>query len=120
LKLFINDFSQQIIGEKTSSNKKNVTEELERQYPYLSNQFEVKRIGLFGSAADGTQSDKSDIDLIVEFDRSIGLKFIELVEYLEKIFKKRIDVITQGGLKNIRIKKVSNHIKKNIIYVKTI
>lgn len=60
-----------------SSNRKNVIEEYERPYPYLSNQFEVKRIGLFGSVADGTQSDKSDIDRIVEFDRPIGLKFKE-------------------------------------------
>ena len=42
------------------------------------------------------------------------------MEYLEKIFKIRIDIITRGGLKNIRIKKVSDHIKRNIIYVKTI
>lgn len=94
-----------------------VIQELKKQYPYLSSQFGVKRIGLFGSVANETQSDESDIDLIVQFNRPIGLKIMMLVEYLENIFGKRIDIITEEGLKNIRVKKVSSDIQRNIIYV---
>jgi predicted nucleotidyltransferase len=55
--------------------------------------------------------------LVVEFKRPIGLKFIELIEYLEIIFNKEVDILTPAGIDSIRIKKVAEDIKRNIIYV---
>ena len=52
---------------------------------YLASEYAVKRIGLFGAYAKGTSiSSTSDVDIIVEFDRPIGFKFMELADYLEK------------------------------------
>ncbi len=84
---------------------------------YLSTQFGVKRIGLFGSVAEARESDESDIDLIVEFDRPLGLKFITLTEYLESLLGRKVDLITREGLRNIRVKSVASDIENHIIYV---
>jgi predicted nucleotidyltransferase len=107
---------QSHIGEKMIPQNE-IIEKIKNKYPYLSSQFGIRKIGLFGSIAEGTQKEDSDIDLIVDFKRPIGLKFITLVEYLEKILGKRVDIITTGGLENIRLPRVSEDIKRNIIYV---
>ena len=94
-----------------------VIEKLKLQYPYLSSEFGIKRIGVFGSVAKQAEGKESDIDLVVEFDKPIGLKFISLAEYLEKIFGRKVDILTKDGVRNIRVKRVSTDIEKDIIYV---
>ena len=90
---------------------------IKSQYPYLSSEFGIKRIGVFGSVAKQTDRDQSDIDLLVEFDRPIGLKFMSLAEYMEKLFGRKVDILTKDGIRNIRVKRVSTDIEKDIIYV---
>ena len=52
----------------------------------------MKRIGLFGSFAKGTANEDSEVDMVVEFERPIGFKFVELVDYLEALLDKEVDV----------------------------
>ncbi len=81
--------------------------------------FGVKRIGLFGSYARGEQDEESDIDLVVEFEegRATLDNFLGLVEYLERLLDKRVDLITVEGLRHIRIAHVREEIEGSIIYV---
>jgi predicted nucleotidyltransferase len=65
--------------------KETILQRLRQSYPQLTAQFGVQRIGLFGSFARETVQESSDVDLIVEFQRPIGLKFMEMVEYLETL-----------------------------------
>jgi len=90
---------------------------LKEQLSYLSTEFGVEKIGVFGSVAKGIETKDSDIDIVVELKRPIGLKFIELVEYLEKLFNKKVDVLTGDGIENIRIGEIAEDIKRSIIYV---
>ena len=90
---------------------------IKSQYPYLSSEFGIKRIGVFGSVAKQADTDQSDIDLVIEFDRPIGLKFMSLAEYMEKLFGRKVDILTKDGIRNIRVKRVSKDIEKDIIYV---
>ena len=94
-----------------------VIEKIKSQYPYLSSEFGIKRIGVFGSVAKQMDGDQSDIDLVVEFERPIGLKFMNLSEYMEKLFGRKVDILTKDGIRNIRLKRVSSDIEKDIIYV---
>jgi len=94
-----------------------IIKKIKGQYFYLSQQYGIRRIGIFGSVAMDTAGQDSDIDIVVEFDRPIGLKFMEFVDYMEKLFGKKVDVLTKDGIKNIRVKNVSAEIEKNIIYV---
>jgi hypothetical protein len=97
--------------------KKDTIEKIRKQRDYLSSEFGVEKIGLFGSVAAGTDNDSSDIDLVVEFSRPMGLKFIRLVEYLEGILGRKVDLVTRDGLENIRVRKVADNIRRTLIYV---
>lgn len=68
--------------------------------PMLLEEYNVKKIGLFGSFADNTQTEQSDIDILVELEKPIGWKFFSLELYLEKIFNRKIDLVTKEALKD--------------------
>ena len=79
--------------------------------PVLFNKFHVSRIGYFGSFATGRQTDKSDLDLLVEFSQPIGWEFFTLEKFLEKEFGLSIDLVTKDALKE-RIKRpILNQVK---------
>ena len=97
--------------------RETITEILKEKYPYLVSEYGLKKIGLFGSYAKGVQDKDSDIDIIAEFEKPIGFRFIEFTEYLEKILGKKADVLTPAGIKGIRIKRIAKDIEEKIVYV---
>jgi predicted nucleotidyltransferase len=97
--------------------KEKITDILRQQYAHLAAEYGVKRIGLFGSYAKGVPQDESDIDLVVEFNAPIGLKFMEFTEYLEHLFGTSVDVLTPTGIKYIRNTQIVTNIQETIIYV---
>ncbi len=99
------------------SHRAEVIKKIKEVYPFLAKEFGIKRIGVFGSVARQEENPHSDIDIVVEFNRPIGLRFVKLVEYIENLFDRKVDVLTQEGIRNIRVKSVSSDIKKEIIYV---
>lgn len=90
---------------------------LRESYPELKARFGVRRIGLFGSFANDTANEASDVDLIVDFERPIGLGFVELVEYLETLLERRVDVLTSAGLRGIRVPAVARRIEESVVHV---
>jgi len=90
---------------------------LQEKHPYLAAEFGVSKIGLFGSYAKGQSGDPSDVDIIVEFERPIGFRFVELVDYLENLLGRKVDVLTPAGIQNIRIERVARSITQSIVYV---
>ncbi len=94
-----------------------ILEILRNELSYFVTEYGIKKIGLFGSYAKGIQRPDSDVDILVEFERPIGFKFIEFGEYLEKILGKKIDILTPTGIRAIRIKQIAKDIEENIIYV---
>ena len=94
-----------------------IIEKIRSHYSYLSSEFGVKKIGLFGSVARQSENADSDIDLIVEFDRQVGIKFVLLADYMEEVFNRKVDILTTEGIRNIGVKSVSEDIERDIIYV---
>jgi hypothetical protein len=99
------------------STKEKVTNILRERYPYLASKYGVKRIGLFGSYAQGTPNEESDVDIVVEFERPIGFRFIEFSEYLESVLGRKVDVLTHAGIQGIRIPRIAEDIEESIVYV---
>jgi len=60
----------------------------------------VKSLALFGSAVRGEARENSDVDLLVEFHRPVGLfEFIDLKGYLEGLLGCRVDLGTSASLR---------------------
>jgi len=66
--------------------------------PHIQREYAVKTVGLFGSFADGTNTEGSDVDILVEFEKPIGWKFFKLEKYLEKTLNRKIDLVTINAL----------------------
>ncbi len=65
--------------------------------------FDVKRLDAFGSVARGTQTDTSDLDLLVEFreySSHPAKQFFGLLHRLEDALGCDIDLLTLRGLRN--------------------
>lgn len=90
---------------------------LKEKYPYLLSEYGVRKIGVFGSVAKELDNYDSDIDIVVILDKPLGLKFVELVDYLEQILNTRVDVLTEVSVKNLRNSKVADEIRRSVIYV---
>ena len=80
-------------------NKHEVVNKLQQVKPYLQQEYAVKTVGLFGSFADGTYTDNSDVDIMVEFERPVGWQFFTLEKYLEKALNRKIDLVTANAVK---------------------
>lgn len=66
----------------------------------LGEKFKVREIGIFGSYVRGEARSKSDIDILIEFQEPIGLfEFMDLEEYLENLFKTKVDLVSKKALK---------------------
>ncbi len=60
--------------------------------------YTVKKIGLFGSYTRGEQRKYSDMDFLVEFEEPTFDNFMDLVFFLEDLFGRKVDLITEGSL----------------------
>lgn len=80
----------------------------------ISERFGVERVGLFGSAARDELREDSDVDVLVSFrdqatfDGYMGLKF-----YLEDLFGRKVDLVTEKGLKP----RARTHVERDLIRV---
>ncbi len=74
-----------------------ILETLEKNKEILK-KYGVKKIGLFGSFARGEQKKNSDIDFLVEFENPNFDDFMNLVFYLEDLFDRKVELITNGSI----------------------
>ena len=79
--------------------KAEILSKLTELKPILYKEYAVKEIGLFGSYSDDSYTEESDIDILVELEKPIGWKFFTLELFLEKIFNRKIDLVTKNALK---------------------
>ena len=63
--------------------------------------FKVKSLLIFGSVARDEAHAESDVDLLVEFEQTVGLfTFVRLQRYLEEILGCKVDLGTPDSLKD--------------------
>ena len=68
----------------------------------LKHKYGVRRIGLFGSLVREDEQIVRDVDLLVEFERPVGLLFIHLADYLEEVLGRPVDLVTLMAIKENR------------------
>jgi hypothetical protein len=80
--------------------KKEIIEIIRSSKPVLELRYGVQRLGLFGSYVREKQRKKSDIDILVKFNRDIDLfEFVDLREYLENQLNSKVDLVMESALK---------------------
>ena len=77
-----------------------------KQHPDELKSYGVKKLGLFGSFARSGQKSKSDIDILVDFERDSKTfdNYMDLKFFLEKLFHRKVDLVIKDALKT-RIKR---------------
>ncbi len=58
----------------------------------LVRRYSLKKVGIFGSVANNTASNESDIDIVVEMEPDLFLS-VQLKEELEQLFGSKVDLI---------------------------
>ena len=80
--------------------KSEIIKIIKRSKPEMESRFGVKQLGLFGSCVRERQRKKSDIDILVTFNRDIDLfDFLDLREYLESRLNAKVDLVMASALK---------------------
>ena len=81
--------------------------------------FGVKRIGFFGSFVRDEATDKSDVDIVVELEKGAATfkNIAGLVDYLENLLDRPVDLLTPVGIDSIRIDEIREQIKREVVYV---
>ncbi len=86
---------------------------LESHKAELREQYKVKEIGVFGSFVRGEQKKRSDIDILVEYYEIPDLlKFIELERHLQRLLRKKVDLIEKKGIRP----ELKDRILKEVVY----
>ncbi len=66
----------------------------------LTNKYKIKSLSVFGSYVRNEQKVDSDLDLLVEFNESIGMfHFLDAEEYLSNILDHKVDLVQKGAMK---------------------
>lgn len=95
-------------------NKEEIRKKIRSQLPLLRQKYNVKRLGIFGSAVRGEQKKESDIDILVEFTSPIGFfDFIRLEDFLANTLDQKVDLVTKKALKRA----IKDDVLKETLYV---
>ena len=79
----------------------------------LQERFRVRTLALFGSYARNQQTERSDVDILVEVDPAIGLGFVSLADELERRLQQKVDLVSSRAVKPNR----RRLIEPDLIYV---
>jgi len=86
---------------------------LKNAKPTLLMNYPIKHLAVFGSVSRMEDNENSDVDILVEFNRNVGMEFIHLAYELEKILKRKVDLVSRNGIKE----KYFKEIESELIYV---
>ena len=72
--------------------------------------YHIKRAGIFGSFACASQKKKSDLDLLIKVKKGVKFSLLDLIGLemeLNKFLKRKVDLLTYGG--------INPHLKERIL-----
>lgn len=90
-----------------------ITSTLRRHKSRLYADYPIKSMAIFGSYLQNREKKSSDVDILVEFNDQIGIRFIDLADELETLVGTKIDLVSRNGIKQ----KYYRAISRDLIYV---
>jgi len=104
-----------------SVTKTRIINKLRKQLPQLRAKYGVEKMALYGSFAKGTARKRSDVDILVQLTRPLGLEFVQLAYELEESLGRKVDLATfdafQGRGMNSRYAHIASDIERTLLYV---
>ena len=91
----------------------NVIQILQQHKEELFNKYPLKSMAIFGSYSRGEETKDSDVDVMVELNGPIGIKFLNLNYEIEQLLSKKVDLVSKRGIKPGYF----NSIESDLIYV---
>lgn len=76
-------------------------------------EFGVREMGVFGSFARGEQTEKSDVDVLVDLKTETFAAYMGLLSYLEDLFGRKVDLVMKDAIKPI----IRERILRETVYV---
>ncbi len=86
---------------------------LKQLLPKMCKEYDVCHLSLFGSVARNQAGSRSDIDLLVEFNKPSFDNFMDLKFFLEDTLHTKVDLVTKDALKP----QLKSFIEKESIHV---
>ena len=90
-----------------------ITNTLRKHKNRLYSSYPIESLAVFGSFATHRATPESDIDILVEFNDKIGIRFIDLADELESLIGTKVDLVSRNGIKLKYYKAIS----KDLVYV---
>ncbi|MDP3962519.1 MAG: nucleotidyltransferase family protein [bacterium] len=81
-----------------------IKEKIAQSKGYLKETYGVEEIGIFGSFARGDYTEKSDVDIAIELNRTVPVGFFEFARiqfFLEDLVGRKVDLVIKSGIKEI-------------------
>lgn len=89
--------------------KEKINTELKKIIPKIKSvlkKYKIKKAGIFGSYATGNQKKNSDIDILVEYPKGMGFKFVNIEYELEDKLNKEVDLVTYDSINHLLRKRI--------------
>ena len=95
-------------------NRDQVLVTLKKHKPTLERRFGVTRLALFGSFARDQATDKSDVDILVSFNRPATFKsYFGVQFYIENLLGRNVDLVTEKALRP----ELRSYIERDVVNV---
>lgn len=90
-----------------------IIQKLKEVKPILHEKYGVTELALFGSYSRDEQTEKSDIDIMFDYEGKMGWKLFDVCYALDDLFPgKEVQVASKRGIKE----KYFNYLKADLIY----
>jgi predicted nucleotidyltransferase len=81
--------------------------------PYLHERWGVTELAVFGSVARGESEIGSDVDILFDYDRPLGLELVALADFLEEKLGCDVDLLSKKAVRP----RTWDFIKDEVCYV---
>lgn len=76
----------------------------------LTEKYGLSLLAVFGSYGRGQQTENSDVDILVDFQKPVGIEFIDLANELEKLLKLKVDLVSKNGVRPQYMKQIEQEL----------
>jgi uncharacterized protein len=79
-----------------------IISEISKNKDFIRKHFKIKQIGVFGSYVRDEQTEDSDVDILIDYDKRCKLSLFDLMrleDYLSDLLNKKVDLALKNKLK---------------------